>query len=774
MSYNYELQSNNEELQAILEQVNALPEAGTGGSDGFSPIATVTQTDTGAVIEITDKYGKTEATITNGKDGKDGVDGAAGKTPVKGTDYWTESDKQEMVDYCRDELANAAVEVINIKEKYGLDNTGSTDCSTLINKAIAEAAKGTTLYLPNGTYRLNSTVIVNKSLNIDFNGTIKYYGTDFAFLFKNFNYSTAKFDTIRTSSGSCIKLFSDWTNEQNFIQYSRFNFQTLASRARTESDNGGYCIFVDSVNGWVNENRFTGGQMTGGYGVYVDCLGNNNFNGNLFDSCGVENIGTGFYLANNCRNNMIFRCRHSENFEKFLHTVGVCYGLKVISAAPFNINDNDISDGTTGFVIASLAGTDGSLRDTKGNFVRGTVVCEKHDNTKILANEPAGVFDMTSRLGYEDEYDCFIVGGNSTGVKLNKKYGYPGGINEFSVKFTSANTETFSISDYSGSQLEYTIPKTAKSVVRFSWSAETGWQWIYEFSDANQIKEIISITDYVRNGEVVKTVNNTSPDENGNVEIVVVQEDPIVVGSIDECADTTKKYVLPDGYIYAYRKRFYAGATTPNFTNQLPISQSPSMDGSIYNGIGYKYEHNLYLDPDKTPPIVEVADDIYNANVYQSGLIPVKIGDVVRVNRVGCHTSQGERHSLFRFYRESLQYSFTMYYMNDKLAPIISGGGSYTESGTGNNKIISDIVIHVNSDTLGWFVNAPIGWFTCCFQDTTPPEEVVITVNEEITYTVTQDRYEWSWENTGELYTKPDYLAMIEDLQRQIDELKNA
>lgn len=36
------------------------------GQDGFSPIAKVTQTETGAVITITDKTGTTTATVTNG------------------------------------------------------------------------------------------------------------------------------------------------------------------------------------------------------------------------------------------------------------------------------------------------------------------------------------------------------------------------------------------------------------------------------------------------------------------------------------------------------------------------------------------------------------------------------------------------------------------------------------------------------------------------------------------------------------------------------------
>lgn len=57
---------------------------GEGGADGFSPIATVEQTENGAVITITDKAGTTTATVTNGKDGKDGKDGATGPQGPKG------------------------------------------------------------------------------------------------------------------------------------------------------------------------------------------------------------------------------------------------------------------------------------------------------------------------------------------------------------------------------------------------------------------------------------------------------------------------------------------------------------------------------------------------------------------------------------------------------------------------------------------------------------------------------------------------------------------
>ena len=62
----------------------ALGGGGSGGADGFSPIANVKHTSTGAVITITDKTGTTTATVTNGKDGQNGKDGEPGAKGEKG------------------------------------------------------------------------------------------------------------------------------------------------------------------------------------------------------------------------------------------------------------------------------------------------------------------------------------------------------------------------------------------------------------------------------------------------------------------------------------------------------------------------------------------------------------------------------------------------------------------------------------------------------------------------------------------------------------------
>lgn len=58
--------------------------AGDPGKDGVSPSAKVEQTDTGAVISVTDADGTSTATVSNGKDGQPGADGEPGEKGEKG------------------------------------------------------------------------------------------------------------------------------------------------------------------------------------------------------------------------------------------------------------------------------------------------------------------------------------------------------------------------------------------------------------------------------------------------------------------------------------------------------------------------------------------------------------------------------------------------------------------------------------------------------------------------------------------------------------------
>lgn len=66
---------------------------GGNGQDGFSPIVEVEEIEGGHRVTITDVEGTKVFDVLNGRNGRDGVDGY---TPIKGVDYFTDSDKKEI------------------------------------------------------------------------------------------------------------------------------------------------------------------------------------------------------------------------------------------------------------------------------------------------------------------------------------------------------------------------------------------------------------------------------------------------------------------------------------------------------------------------------------------------------------------------------------------------------------------------------------------------------------------------------------------------------
>ena len=72
---------------------------GNDGKDGQDGVS-ATHSWNGTVLTITSASGTSSADL-KGDPGRDGQDGSDGKTPVKGTDYYTEADKAEFQTYLR-------------------------------------------------------------------------------------------------------------------------------------------------------------------------------------------------------------------------------------------------------------------------------------------------------------------------------------------------------------------------------------------------------------------------------------------------------------------------------------------------------------------------------------------------------------------------------------------------------------------------------------------------------------------------------------------------
>lgn len=134
---------------------------GGTGQDGFSPIIEVTAIDDGYTLTITDKKGTKTVTIKNGAPGvtftphvsnegvlswtndgnldnpapvslkgpigDTGLQGEPGVTPVKGTDYWTAADKQEMVNETLNSIPLATTETAGKVKPDGTTITVDAD-----------------------------------------------------------------------------------------------------------------------------------------------------------------------------------------------------------------------------------------------------------------------------------------------------------------------------------------------------------------------------------------------------------------------------------------------------------------------------------------------------------------------------------------------------------------------------------------------------------------------------------------------------------------------
>lgn len=96
----------------VLDGAEGSGGSGSAGADGYSPTVTVTEISVGHRVSITDVNGTKTFDVLDGADGAQGPQGpqgetgatgatgpagADGYTPVRGTDYWTASDQEQIV-----------------------------------------------------------------------------------------------------------------------------------------------------------------------------------------------------------------------------------------------------------------------------------------------------------------------------------------------------------------------------------------------------------------------------------------------------------------------------------------------------------------------------------------------------------------------------------------------------------------------------------------------------------------------------------------------------
>lgn len=246
---------------------------------------------------------------------------------------------------------------------------------------------------------------------------------------------------------------------------------------------------------------------------------------------------------------------------------------------------------------------------------------------------------------------------------------------------------------------------------------------------------------------------------------------PEPVGSIEECIDTSKKYVLPDGYIYAYKQ-----TACQEWENAITTSKAHEGNG-IFNEIGYK--NYVYLSSSNITPDTSTG----NLEFFATGYIPYeyKDGKFPSIYIKGVKPSNADQTRLF-FFRENggvknWEFGATI----DGVAWPFCFKNIYAE----NTKLTKFFEFTQFEDTY-WkltpkeaFMSASsIGGSTIKIKDTIKyfrislagaGSEAVISIDKPI-----EDTYRFTWVNTGVSFTGTDYTDTIADLENRLISIENA
>lgn len=222
------------------------------------------------------------------------------------------------------------------------------------------------------------------------------------------------------------------------------------------------------------------------------------------------------------------------------------------------------------------------------------------------------------------------------------------------------------------------------------------------------------------------------------VPFVKVAEHPLFVNDISECTDTSKMYVLPNGHLCAYMTKEVTteGSVTPNFTNLYDTSKG------AYIKDGYRYSESgaAFKEQSGTCAIV----------VPVSGYVP----DSTTTLRVrGVSTASASYVGDSYIYGGATNQSFAATGLGSRKQTVVDGGYD----------ISLIIASNVSIDYVVFNVASPVD-----------DSGLVVTLNEEITYTTTEGGtvVVSEWTDTGIEYNQPpDYSDRVVALEKKTTQL---
>lgn len=225
-----------------------------------------------------------------------------------------------------------------------------------------------------------------------------------------------------------------------------------------------------------------------------------------------------------------------------------------------------------------------------------------------------------------------------------------------------------------------------------------------------------------------------------HAQLVKVAASPEFVNDISECTDTSKVYVLPNGHLCAYMQTEVTteGETVPNFTNIFDTSKG------AYIKDGYRYSHSggsFSTEAATCAVVVPVPGGSWKVNQpYTLRVQGVTInGGTTRYKKIYVGTSKDD---------------FTLDATAEAVPSTLSDGTvvlSHTPNVNDNSKTFSWLVFHVD--------------------DGVDASKLIVTFNEEISYTTTPGGTEivTQWADTGIEYNQPpDYSERVTTVEGKV------
>lgn len=267
--------------------------------------------------------------------------------------------------------------------------------------------------------------------------------------------------------------------------------------------------------------------------------------------------------------------------------------------------------------------------------------------------------------------------------------------------------------------------------------------------------------------------------ETGDTGNTYIQETPLFANSVEECIDTSKIYVLPDGMLWAYITKEVPEVTIAKFTNQIPISTGS--DNAVYTVVND--DGTTTLGYAKDTKISSSGGATTSAEGYgTTGFIPIgygssntAIGEQV-IYLADIEVLLTDTNARIAFYDTNKTYLGIATAANWKEEPAESSISCSLD----NHGYVDSIDVSAITSYYYKNLGKEVAYFRICAPGLDAAS--IIAVNELIEYITTGGETINGWTNTGHAFVPADYedrivkeeaisnylLNEVESIQKQI------